>query len=197
MTDVVIRLGAGETAVVGYGLLLSRATVDTTLGHRYEGPYVACHVAGWRRSWDVSMPNAAYYYGEEAGRVYPRRILYLNVRRDPHALMNGVVFVLAGDDLAAMNSREWIYDGVVVTSDLRDVQIEGGDALMYAGKPEHSLASAARPSEVGLRRSYLDLLAGVLDAAAPVVRSDYRATTDPVPEHLVIDDSLDPHRISG
>lgn len=91
----------------------------------------------------------------------------------------------------------WIYDGVVVTSDLRDVQIESGDALIYAGKPEHIVASAARSSEVGLRRSYLDLLAGVLDAAAPLVRSDYRATTDPVPEHLVIDDSLDPHRIPG
>ena len=181
MSSPIVEVGAGETAVVGYGLLLSRDTVDTTLGREYKGPYVACHVDGWRRSWNVTMPNNAFYYEEDSHRHYPEKILYLNVRRDPGTLMNCAVFVLGGDDLAAMNSREWIYDGVVVTRHLKGVRIEGGDAVMYAGKAEHVIESPLHPSEVAVRSSYLRMLDSVLEAADSGVRADYKATTDSVP----------------
>ncbi len=123
MSDQTIVLGDGETAVVGYGLLLLRDTVDTTLGHVYEGPFVACHIEGWRRSWSVSMPNAAFYYDEGGTRAYPERILYMSARPDPSTSMNCTVFVLDGDELAAMHGREWIYDPVAVNSDLRGVRV--------------------------------------------------------------------------
>jgi hypothetical protein len=194
MQDVIVRVGAGETALVGYGLLLSRATVDATLGHEYSGPYVACHVEGWRRSWDVTMPNASFYYERDGHRVYPEKILYLNVRRDPGTVMNCAVFVVDNDDFAAVNAREWIYDSVVATSDLRGIRVEGGDALIYTGKAEHIIRSAARASDVAIRRSYLQMLDGVLDASGPVTRADYRSTTDPVPKHLIVDDLLDTDR---
>ena len=91
-----------------------------------------------------------FCYEEDSHRHYPEKILYLNVRRDPGTLMNCAVFVLGGDDLAAMNSREWIYDGVVVTRHLKGVRIEGGDAVMYAGKAEHVIESPLHPSEVAV-----------------------------------------------
>lgn len=189
-----ITLSAGETAVVGYGLLLWRDTIDKTLGRTYEGPFAQCHIEGWRRSWDVSMPNAAFYYEEEGHRVYPEKILYLNVRREPGTRMNCAVFVLPQDDLTVMHAREWIYDGVAVTTDLRGVHVEGGDALMYVGKPEHLVRSVANTGDVALRRSYLRMLDRALDAVDPAIRADYRQTTDHIPEHLVIDDALDPDR---
>ncbi len=194
MSGVTINLGAGETAVVGYGLLLSRDTIDKTLGRIYEGPFASCHIDGWRRSWDVSMPNAAFYYEEEGARVYPEQILYLNVRRDPDTLMNCTVFVLREDELAVMHGREWIYNGLVATADLRGVRLEGGDALMYVGKAEHRVRSATSPHDVAVRKSYLRMLDRVLDSVDPAIRAEYRQTTDPMPEHLVIDDSLDPDR---
>ncbi len=194
MSGVTINLGAGETAVVGYGLLLSRDTIDKTLGRIYEGPFASCHIDGWRRSWDVSMPNAAFYYEEEGARVYPERILYLNVHRDPGTLMNCTVFVLREDELAVMHSREWIYNGFVATTDLRGARLEGGHAVMYVGKAEHRVRSATSPRDVAVRKSYLRMLDHVLDAVDPAIRAEYRQTTDTMPEHLVIDDSLDPDR---
>lgn len=191
-----ITLAAGETAVVGYGLLLRRDTIDETLGRTYEGPFAQCHIQGWRRSWDVSMPNATFYYEEGGCRVYPEKILYLNVSPDPATLMNCAVFVLPQDDLALMHAREWIYDGVAVTSDLRGVRIKGGDALMYVGKPEHRVRSVTNTGDVALRKSYLRMLDRALDALDPAIGADYRRTTDPFPEHLVIDDALDPGRPS-
>lgn len=173
---MIVRVGAGETALVGYGLLVSPATVDATLGHEYSGPHVACHVEGWRRSWDVTMPNASFYYERDGHRVYPEKILYLNVRRDPGTMMNCEVFVVDNEDLAAVNAREWIYDGVVATPDLRGVRVEGGDALIYTGKAEHIVRSAARASDVAIRRSYrigdmtdLDLQPGTFDVVLCVL----------------------------
>ena len=65
------------TAVVGYGSLLSIESLSRGLKRDYDGPFVACHVAGWRRSWDAWMPNAAFYYIEGGERIYPEKIIYL------------------------------------------------------------------------------------------------------------------------
>jgi len=108
--------------------------------------------------------------------------------------MNCAVFVVGDDDLSAVNAREWIYDGVDVKGDLRGVRIEGGNALIYTGKSEHIVRSATETSDVAIRRSYLEMLDGVLDGMDRASQADYRSTSDPVPEHLIIDDLLDPDR---
>ena len=194
MTDEPITLNIGEVAVVGYGSLLSREIISQTLGHDYDGPFVLCHVSGWRRSWDVTMPNSAFYYMEDERRIYPARILYLNVRRDPNTKINCSVFVVGSGERDAMDGREWIFDPTVVTSDLRGVNIEGGDAVMYVGKPDHALQSSENKRDVALRQSFLRSLFGVLAAEDPAVRDEWHQTTDPIPEHLVIDDNLDLNR---
>ena len=194
MSEQTIVLNTGEVAVVGYGSLLSREIVEQTLGHDYDGPFILCHVSGWRRSWDITMPNAAFYYVEQGRRVYPSRILYLNVRRDLSTLMNCAVFVVGPEERDAMNGREWIFDPTVITSDLRGVSIEGGDAVMYVGKPDHALPSSESNRDVVLRRSFLRTLFGVLDAGGPTVRDEWHRTTDSIPEHLVVDDRLDTSR---
>ena len=37
-----IHLGDGETAMVGYGSLLSVPSIAKTLGREYDGPFVPC-----------------------------------------------------------------------------------------------------------------------------------------------------------
>ena len=191
MIDEIISLNTGEVAVVGYGSLLSREIIGQTLGHDYDGPFVLCHISGWRRSWDVTMPNAAFYYIEDERRIYPPRILYLNVRRDSNTLMNCSVFVVGPGERDAMDGREWIFDPTIITSDLRGVSIKGGDAVMYVGKSGHILQSSENSHDVVLRRSFLRSLFGVLDAEGPPVRDEWQRTTDPIPEHLLVDDELD------
>lgn len=189
-----IRLDEGETAVVGYGSLLSAPSIGKTLGLEYDGPIVACHIEDWRRSWDVSMPNQAFYYEEDGKRVYPEKILYLNVRQEPGSLMNCVVLILGSDELEAMDRREWIYDRLVVTGSLRGVCVEGGDAIMYVAREEHIVRGAKGPREAAVRASYLRIFEQALQSFDPVFRAEYERTTDPVPKQLLIEDTLDPDR---
>ena len=49
MTAPLIRLRNGERAIFGYGSLCLRESMERTLGHRCEGPFVSCSLEGWRR----------------------------------------------------------------------------------------------------------------------------------------------------
>ena len=183
-----IELAPGQTAVVGYGSLVSRLSAEQTLGRAYDGPFERCHVAGWRRSWDIAMPNETFYYREHGEAVYPKRILYLNVRREPGALLNVVIFVVGARELEELHKREWIYDARVVTGDLRGVTVAGGDAIMYVAKPEYIVKDVPDPREAAVRASYLRIVQEGLNRADEAFRTEYARTTDPVPEHLVVED---------
>jgi hypothetical protein len=189
-----VGLRKGETAIVGYGSLLSSSSIGKTLGRDYEGPFVQCHIEGWRRSWDVSMPNQAFYYEKDGERVYPEKILYLNVRREPGTLMNCAVFVVDQAELEAMDQREWIYEGVAVNQALRGVQVEGGAAIMYVARPEHIVQGADSPVTAAVRGSYVRMLDQALETVTPAFRVEFKRTTDQVPRRLVIPDVLDPDR---
>ena len=196
MSDPLIRLRDGETAVIGYGSLLSAASLGRSLKREYDGPFFLCGLAGWRRSWDVAMPNAAFYFEEEGARVYPEKIIYLNVQPDAAATVNCAVFVLAADELQAMHGREWIYHPTNVVDALRGVRVEGGEAVVYVAREEYLVPHPADRREAAIRASYLRILDQALGSAGPEFAAEYGRSTDPVPRQLVIDDTLDPERPS-
>src|SRR4051812_21013986 len=132
--------------------------MERTLGRAYERPPVICALQGWRRSWDTIVPNSAFYGRAEDGEFVPDHILYLNVRRDPQVSANGLLYVIDTRDLSGFDAREWTYDRVDVTSGLADVEVRGGPAYVYVGKPQWTLDSARPRSWAALRQSYLDVV---------------------------------------
>jgi hypothetical protein len=137
------------------------------------------------------MPNNKFYFQAGADRVYPRSILYLDVRRDPDRLLNGVLFVVDEPALAAFDQREWIYDRIDITRELERVRVEGGQAYVYAGKSGHRIPEVAGPEVAAVRATYLGMLEDGLAAHGSEFRAEYDASTDPVPPRLVIDDKID------
>ena len=194
MGEPTIRLESGETAIIGYGSLLSAKSLEKTLTREYDGPFIPCRIDGWRRSWDIAMPNQMFFYVENGERIYPENILYLNVRPEATSLMNCIVFVVRSAELEAMHQREWIYHHPNVADRLRGVRLEGGEALMYVAKPEYILRNVSNPRHAAVRASYLRILEDGLSQRDPAFRAEYEKTTDPVPAHLVIEDVLDPSR---
>ena len=193
---MIVRLTARQTAVIGYGSLITRASVGRTLKRDYDGVFCRCHVQGWRRSWNVAMPNQAFYFDRDDRRVYPARIAYLNVRPSPGTLMNAVLYVVDSGELEAMHERESIYEPRIVTSAVRDVSIQGGDAIMYVAAPEYVVGEITAPVEAAIRASHLRALQQALAQTDTEFRQEYERTTDPVPAHLVVDDELDPDRLN-
>ncbi|HWW60601.1 MAG TPA: hypothetical protein VN181_04460 [Thermoanaerobaculia bacterium] len=193
MDDKVIRLRAGQTAVVGYGALLLRESIGSFIRLAYDRPFATCYVEGWRRCWNVGMPNAAFYFEQNAVRIYPEKIVYLNVR-PADTLLNCVLFVLEASELEVLHRCEWIYYPVRVNDSLRHVRVHGGDAILYCGRPDFHVGPIRSPVEGGIRASYVKTIDAALDSIGALFRTDYEQSTDPVPQHLVIDDRFDPDR---
>jgi len=183
-------LEAGKSALFGYGSLLSIRSLERTLGRKYEGPYPTCRLRGWRRTWDIGMPNQDYYMETANGRIFPRSILYLNIRRDPATVLNGVVFVVDPTDLKNYDERESVYDRVEISSDLEGVRVEGGPAYAYVGQEEYRVAGVEQPDSAAVRATYLQILEDGFADHGSAFRAAYEASSDPVPRHLVIEDRL-------
>jgi len=188
MTAPLIRLRSGESAIFGYGSLCLRESMERTLGHCYEGPFVRCSLAGWRRSWDVAMPNETYYADTASGPLVPESIIYLNVRPDSGGRVNGVLFLANTKQVEAFDRREWIYNRVRVTGELRGVTVEGGDAWVYIAKPEHVLSGVASPVQAAVCSTYLEMIEAALRHWGEEFRREWENSSDPVPQHLVIRD---------
>lgn len=185
-------LAEGECALFGYGSLLSVRSMERTLGRAYGRQPISCALRGWRRSWDALVPNSAFYGDADGGAFVPEHIVYLNVRPDPQASANGLLYVIDTRDLTGFDEREWTYDRVDVTSALSGVEVTGGPAYVYVGKSQWLLDAARPRSWAALRQSYLDViedgLRGQPDADRAQFRRRYEETTDAVPAERVFVD---------
>lgn len=191
VTGKVVHMRDGEAALFGYGSLLSLESLERTLAHPYTGPFVICALEGWRRVWDVAMPNESYFTETPSHRMYPENILYLNVRPESGIVLNGVLFVVDQSELEAFDRREWIYTREEVTEQVRGAVIPSGKAYVYVGKPEYILSGVDSPKRAAIRASYLKILEAGFARLGGTFRTAYEASSDPPPDHLVIDDRWD------
>jgi hypothetical protein len=134
------------------------------------------------------MPNTTIYAETAAGPLVPGAILYLNVRPDAGGSVNGVLLLATTEELEAFDRREWIYNRMRATGDLRGVTLEGGDAWVYVAKPEYVRRSVARPAEAAVRATYLGIIEAALRHWGDEFRHEWDRSSDPVPTHLVIQD---------
>lgn len=194
----VIELHPGEHAVFGYGSLLSLASLERTLCRRYSGPFVVCDLIGWRRAWNISMPNSTYCYSNDSGsRVTPEKIIYLNIHQEQGRRVNGIVFIISDDDLKGFDDREWIYERVPINDYLRGVAIVKGTAWTYVGRPEHRILHPQSPRHAAIRQSYLDIVhTGITELGSDFLVG-YDASTDAVPAMLVVHDRRHEQPLSG
>src|SRR5262245_14859856 len=151
-----LALPPGTSGMFGYGSLLLRSSMERTLGRHYDGTPAVVTLRGWRRTWDSIYPNQQFYFEPSAGeRCYPAHIIYLNIRRDPAATVNGLVYAVTDDDLRGFDKREAVYDRVRIDDDILGDAVSGGPVYAYVGKPEFILNGRVPVTEAAIRRSYI------------------------------------------
>lgn len=197
MAPEIVQLKSEESAIFGYGSLLSIASLEKTLGRKYSGPFIVCELEGWRRSWDVAMPNKEatkksgqwiFYAETPSGKMYPDNILYLNVRKVSGSRINGILFVVNPKELVEFDEREWIYDRPEATSQLRGATVQNGRAYVYVALPEYVMTNVASPAQAAVRKTYLEHLEKGFHNLGEDFRMKFESSSDPVPSHLVISD---------
>jgi cation transport regulator ChaC len=186
-----LELAPGESAIFGYGSLLWQPSLERTYGRPYVGPSEVGHLPGWRRTWDLLYPNRTFFFkGPSGDRRCPENILYLNIQRGD-SLLNGVLYAMTETDIDLFDRRELGYDRVNITGELQGVNVVGGPAYVYVGRPEVLLRSPRGPDFAAIRKTYLEIVDKGLNRLGPDFRSAYDASTDPPPAGNIIEDFLD------
>lgn len=192
MAVTTLRLRPGGTAVVGYGLLLDRSTVERTVGAAVRPPFVMASLAGWRRVWGVAQPNDGRWFEGPSGPLRPASILYLDVRPDATSTLNCSVFELDPDQLAAVDAREVVYEREIVTPGLVGVSVFGGEAMLYRGLVERVMAPPRSPDVAVIPAEFVRRLQSAVRSLGEDDRRRFEASTDPVPRHLVLEERPPP-----
>lgn len=187
-SEHIIDLRQGQAAMFGYGSLLLQSNMELTLGRPCSQMPVACGITGWRRSWDVIMPNRSFYELSNGAEFIPQNIVYLNVRPSNRDVANGLLYILEPEQLEAFDRREWIYNRHEITQALSGVTVVGGHAYVYVAKPEWRLVPGRTRKWAAVRGSYLKVIDEGLKELGPEFRAQYENSTDPVPTHLVFTD---------
>ena len=183
-----INLRPDQAALFGYGSLMSIASMEASLGRKYDGPFLVCAVKGWRRRWNIAMPNRIFRTDTANGPITPKHILYLNVYRDASTLLNGILFVVNNADIAAFDQREWIYHREDITHELDGVRVVGGSAYIYVADEQYRMNDVVSVEEAAVRKTYLSILEAGFAKLGEDFRKQYEQSTDPLPQHLVIQD---------
>ncbi len=168
--------------VFGYASLVDQLHTRPTREQRSEG-FVA-DLRGHRREWAVAMDNARdlpgykYYVDPETRQRSPVYVTFLDLERDPHAAVNGIVFPLAGNaDLAALDARERNYTRRDVTAEL-SARVDGR-VWAYFGTQEararHARAHARGTAVVS--RAYHDLVRAGFAQLGPCELARFSAST--------------------
>jgi cation transport regulator ChaC len=181
-----IELRNGQIALLGYGSLLLKSSMERTLARAYPAEPIVCRVDGWRRAWNATTPNDRFFYLEDGRRHYPANIIYLNVV-PAVGLINGLIYLVDEQDLPGFDRREFTYSRVEVRDRL-DITVTGGPVWMYVSKPAHLFAGPASPREAAVRRSYLQIVESGLANLGQEFRSGYERSTDPPPAGNIVDD---------
>ena len=189
MGERVLRLKDDEAALFGYGSLISKQSMEKDLGRSYDGDVFVCALEGWRRVWNIAMPNnRTFYFETPSGPFYPERIVYLNIEPDPGTSLNGTLYVIKQSDVDAFDRREWIYRRQDATSQLRNITVCGGSAYVYVGKAEYRIPRIETPRVAAVRSSYLRHLQTGFVSLGDDFRIAFERSSDPTPLHVVIED---------
>lgn len=186
-----IHLDDGEVGIFGFGSLLSVSSLERTLGRRYQKPSVTCTITGWKRRWNITEPNQHIYATEATGRFFPDRILFLNIEESyPGQVLNGLLLFMRKHDLLTLDRRESVYNRIEITDQINEFTVRRGTIYTYVGMAEHVDEMINSPREAAVQQSYLDTIEQALQNHGPSFRKTYEASTEPVPEELIIRDRL-------
>lgn len=181
----------------GYGSLMSKTFIESGLLEKdYKGPFLPAHLKNYRRSWTFAWPSflpslnpdGRYYkdYLLVAGdTLYPQNLVYLNIREEPNATINGVLYVVPEADLHEYDDWELGYERFEVTDFITDFTIEGGPVFAYKALPGFTLEPDGDISRNVIDLSYWKIIQEAFDYWGEGFEAEYLNSTEPVDTTII------------
>jgi hypothetical protein len=181
----------GHVGMFGYGSLMSKNFIETgLLDKNYDGPFMAAHLKGYKRSWTFAWPTDIPLYNVDStftrdfilvkgDTVYPKYMHYLNIRKDPNSIINGVLYIVPKADLPNYDVWELGYERFEVTDLIQGYVIEGGPVFAYKALPDFELEPNGNYKQNLIELSYFKIIEEAFRYWGKEFQAEYEKTTEP------------------
>jgi hypothetical protein len=186
-----LEIPEGSVGIFAYGSLVSLPSMEETLRHKYDGPVHEVHLEGYERSWACVRPfNDPQAIAAGAGKIdaYFRRgtervpisgAAELTIHPETKGRINGILYLLTGEELRRLDKRERGYRRADVTDRIEEFRFRGGRVYVYEGLPGSPPASAADKGTFILIKEFFDLVTAACDAKGKDFRTEFDRSTQP------------------
>lgn len=176
----------GKVALIGYGSLMSIASMEKTLGHTYTDKFIPIHINGFERVWNLGIPNngtlvpSLFYYVMAGDTIFSKQLVFLNIQENRKKSMNACLFIIDTVELKKFDEREIGYKRIRLNSQIKEFEIVGGDVFAYIGLPTFTIKTTDDPKDNVIFRHYIKLVEeDSLLALGEQFRNEYYLTTLP------------------
>lgn len=193
----IFNIPEGYVGMFGYGSLMSKNFIESGLLEKnYDGPFLAAHLNGYKRSWTFAWPSTipfpntdGNYYKDyiliEGDTIYPQNLIYLNIKDSPTSIINGVLYIVPEDDLPTYDRWELGYERIEVTDLIQDFIIEGGRVFAYKALPDFVIEPNNDVKRNIIELSYSKIIQEAFDYWGEEFEAEYNKSTEPVNPSII------------
>jgi len=165
--------------------------MEQTLGRKYDGPVHEIHLRGWQREWTcvrpfndpqaiaAGAPKIDVHFLRDGERVPIIGAAELNIYPKKKGRINGVLYLITGEELLSLDKREHGYKRADVTDRIEEFQFRGGKVYVYEGLPGAPVAASADKGTYVLIKEFRDLVTGACDLRGKEFRDEFDKSTKP------------------
>jgi len=176
----------GKVALIGYGSLMSVASMERTLGHAYTDKFIPIHINGYERVWNFAVPNNGtrgpnlFYYVMAGDTIFPKNVMALNIQENRSRSMNACLFIIDTLELKMFDARELGYTRIKLNDKIKEFEMVNGDVYAYKALPSFTIKVTDNPKDNVIPRAYIKTVEedGLL-ALGEQFREEYYASTLP------------------
>jgi len=136
------------------------------------------------------MPNSYFFNETIHGRYYPKYVVYLNVTPSEGREVYGNLFVIQKKELEYFREREWIYDLIDVSLQIKDVNILRGVIYTFTAKNKYRINNINKEN-MAVRASYVDTVLNAFKEYGDQSFKEYEKTAEQISSNYIINDLED------
>lgn len=157
----------GKVALIGYGSLMSKVSMERTLGHVYNDRFLAVHIIGFERIWNFALPNdggngpnlaSLFYYVMAGDTIFPKSTVSLNIQENRSRLMNACLFIVDTLELKMFDAREIGYTRIKLNNRIKEFEMVNGDVYAYQALPAFTIKVTDNPRDNVISKGYIKVV---------------------------------------
>lgn len=190
-----LHIPEGKVGLVGFGSLMSKASMEESLGHPYSGELMDIHLIGFERIWNHGVTDDSVFYKypsyflQNGDSIVPSYFVFLNIRENEKKTLNARLYIIDSLDLKKLDEREFHHSRMNVNHHIKEFEISNGNVYVYQVLPEHTITVTHNIEDNIIIKAYIDLIEEELASSGSNFRAEYHQSTVRYPPHIVIDES--------